>query len=188
MIEFLASDGSWYALVPIAEESLAVQRGWTRVDPADAPDVLARAAESEGASPPFDDGWPTESAEPASTRHGWAVDELSRDAGSVALWRIQRPAHATKIDRFEGAPLLSELADAATPIEERTWVAFRLLDLAGDPMPDVPYELELGDGTLVSGTTGADGSARHDDIVRGACTVTFSDLPDRFWQHAHNAE
>lgn len=177
VLEFLGSDGSWYALVPVAEESRVVQRGWTRVSSLDAADVLARAAEPEGASPTSADASTTE----------WAIDEVSRDTGSVALWRIQQPQHATEILQLASAPLLSELASAAEPIEERTWVAFRLLDLAGDPLPDVPYELELGDGSLVSGTTDGDGNARHDDIVRGACTITFSDLPDRYWQQEHNA-
>ena len=173
--EFLGSDGSWYALVPVAEESRVVERGWTRVGAIEAAHVLARAAEPEGASPAEPDAWTTE----------WTIDEVSRETGSVALWRVQQPQHATDILQLDAAPLLSELANAA-PTDERTWVAFRLLDLAGDPLPDVPYDLELGDGSLVSGTTDADGNARHDSIVRGACTVTFTDLPDRYWQHAHN--
>jgi len=51
----------------------------------------------------------------------------------------------------------------------------------------VPYDLELADGSTVSGTTDGDGNARHEGIPRGGCTVTFSDLPDRYWQHEHNA-
>lgn len=192
-LEFLGSDGSWYALVPVAEESRVVQRGWTRVESVDAAAVLARASEAEGASPPLAEAWTTAEesldARPSGVvPGGWAIDELSRDTGSVALWRIQAPQHATEIVQIDGAPLLSELANSAAPAEERTWVAFRLLDLAGDPIPDVPYEIELGDGSLASGTTDGDGNARHDDIVRGACTVTFTDLPDKYWQHEHNAD
>jgi hypothetical protein len=190
-LEFLGPDGSWYAVVPVAEESHAIGQGWTRVSSHEATEVLTRADDLDG--PSAADIWAHVNGVDASFERVAADDSVSLwrgdDRGSpttrFTVWRVQRPLQATDVAQPAAAPLLSELGGET--VQERTWVAFRLVDLAGDPLPDVPYDLELSDGSTVSGTTDGDGNARHEGIVRGACTVTFSELPDRYWQHEHNA-
>lgn len=192
-LEFLGSDGSWYALVHVAEEARAIEAGWTRLSANEAEAVLDRAAESDAATRTLTDLWmqvngidePFAPVTADALASRWAGEEMARTTTHYTLWRVRAPLRATGAAEGGIAPLLSDLGGEQA--EERTWVAFRLLDLAGDPLPDVPYEIELSDGSTLSGTTDGDGNARHEGIVRGGCTVTFSDLPDRYWQHEHNA-
>jgi hypothetical protein len=188
VLQFLGSDGDWYALVHVSEESDVVAPGWQRVDAPEAAATLGRACvgnelealwqQQHGAF-----AWTEPPAE--SKLRDWAIEELTRPTGRLALWRSREALRGGDVPSEGSAPLLSDLA--GEPEEVRTFVAFRLLDLAGDPLPDVRYELELADGSMQEGTTDADGFVRHDDIIAGTCTLAFPDLPDKFWQHEHNA-
>ncbi len=192
VLEFLGRDGSGYALVPITEERRVVAPSWQRVGDAEAAAILEAMRADDPGGVRLGMLWSEESPHGGESVdgpeiHGWVHDELARPTGRVALWRTRSADHAAGgVARTGDAPLLRELAEP--PPEVRTWVEFRLLDLAGDPLADVRYEIEMSDGTTEEGTTDAGGKARHDDIVAGACTITFPDLPDRLWEHEHNAE
>lgn len=191
-LEFLGRDGSWYALVPVTEEGHTVGAGWQRVGDAEAAAILEGARVDDPGAAALRSLWADDAAvafEPAGGPeiHAWMTDELARPTARVALWRTRSADHAAGGIAPPGdVPMLSDLA--GPPEQVRTWVEFRLLDLAGDPLADVRYEIELPDGSTQQGTTDGDGKARHDDIVAGACTITFPDLPDRLWEHEHNAE
>lgn len=187
-LEFLGSDGDWYALVHVTEESHVVAPGWQRVDATEAAATLGRApvgSELEALWQQQTSAFASIEPPAQSVLLDWAIDELTRPTGRLALWRSREALRGGEGPSESEAPLLSDLA--GEPEEVLTFVAFRLLDLAGDPLPDVRYELELADGSTREGTTDSDGLVRHDDIVAGSCTLTFPDLPDKYWQHEHNA-
>jgi hypothetical protein len=187
-LQFLGSDGDWYVLVHVTEESNVVAHGWQRLGAMEAATTLGCAGVGSELEALWHQGTGAfASTEPptVSVLRDWAIDELTRPTGRLALWRSHEALRGADAPSEGEAPLLSDLA--GEPEEVRTFVAFRLLDLAGDPLPDVRYELELADGSMQEGTTDGDGFARHDDIVAGTCTIAFPDLPDKFWQHEHNA-
>jgi hypothetical protein len=188
VLQFIGSDGDWYALVHVTEDSDAVAHGWQRVGTTEAAATLTGACVGSELEALWEqDTGAFASPEPPaeSELRDWAIDELTRPTGRLVLWRSHEALRGADAPSAGDAPLLSDLA--GEPEELRTFVAFRLLDLAGNPLPDVRYELELADGSMQEGTTDSDGFVRHDDIVAGTCTLAFPDLPDKFWQHEHNA-
>ncbi|MEM7199363.1 MAG: type VI secretion system tip protein TssI/VgrG [Planctomycetota bacterium] len=68
--------------------------------------------------------------------------------------------------------------------EDKTWVEIELVDEAGEPIAGEKYEIKLPDGSVASGTTGADGIARLEGIDPGDCEVTFPNLDKDAWEPA----
>lgn len=193
VLDFSGPDGDLYRLAHVADGVDAVG-GWTRVDVGEATRAVRDAMNRPGAAQRLADFWSTLRAPGAwidrSIAPGdaiaWADRELSRPAGVLALWRLPRPRPAIDAAAPDVPAELSDLA-GSEPAEEQTWVAFRLLDLHGEPIPDVQYELTLADGSVQEGATDANGEARHEGIVRGSCVLVFPDLPETYWEQAHNA-
>lgn len=108
------------------------------------------------------------------------VAELDRPVSDLALLRVVRPRPPLSYEPVTAdTPLLSELGEA---IQSDSWVGFTLLDLEGEPLADVRYELTLPDGSTQSGATDGSGQARHDGVARGSCSVTFPDLDESYWE------
>ena len=190
-LDFLGLDGGRYRLAHVGDP-MPEGGGWRAVPTSEAAVLLGpgfdagprttrlAATWTELRSPV---GWSHESSSDAA--HRWVLDELRSPAGALVLWCREPPSLGAPTPRHEIEAV--SLADLAGPLDERTWVAFRLVDLHGEPIADARYEITLSDGSLVDGTTNADGEARHDGIVAGGCTLSFPDLPEDYWQHEHNA-
>lgn len=70
-------------------------------------------------------------------------------------------------------------------VEERrptSWVAIRLVDDDGDPVPYRRYRIETPEGTTREGILDDQGRARVDGIEPGTCRVTFPGLDARMWR------
>lgn len=70
--------------------------------------------------------------------------------------------------------------------EDTTWVGIELVDDSDPPAP-VPfeaYELELADGSVLTGSLDADGRAKVDRVVRGPTKVRFPALDGSAWKLA----
>jgi hypothetical protein len=75
-----------------------------------------------------------------------------------------------------------EKAAAAARRQTTTWIEIVLLDSDDNPVEGQRYEIQLPDGSVQSGVTGADGMARHDGIPAGQCQVRFPDLDGTEWE------
>jgi hypothetical protein len=60
--------------------------------------------------------------------------------------------------------------------KKKSWIEIKLIDKKGEPVAGEPYTITLGDGRIITGTTGADGSARHNNLDPGSAQVTFPEL------------
>jgi hypothetical protein len=77
-------------------------------------------------------------------------------------------------------------AERAAPVEEKTWIAIRLVDDQSPPKPVAfrRYRIELPDGTTREGMLDGEGMARLTGIDPGACKVTFPGLDKDSWSKA----
>jgi hypothetical protein len=75
-------------------------------------------------------------------------------------------------------PRNSESSDAGV----KTWIAIRVLDEDGNPVPDVAYSVTLPDGSIMTGSLDDQGLARFDDIDPGQCHVSFPEIHAREWK------
>lgn len=58
------------------------------------------------------------------------------------------------------------------PATQKTWIEFYLIDEATNaPIADVPFKIELTDGSVVDRTTDGAGKIRIDDIDPGTCAI-----------------
>ena len=64
------------------------------------------------------------------------------------------------------------------------WIEIYLADDQGNPVPGAPYEIQLSDGTTVSGNLDTDGHARRDYIPAGQCLVSFPQIDSHRWSKA----
>ncbi len=62
------------------------------------------------------------------------------------------------------------------PAEQTTWIALRLVDGDGAPVPNRPYVVTLPNGTTRAGCLDANGKARIDGLDPGKCVVSFPDF------------
>jgi type VI secretion system secreted protein VgrG len=79
-------------------------------------------------------------------------------------------------------PTHQEPKKDAPPPPNRTWIELELVDEADKPVPGEPYEVELPNGKIASGTTGADGVARVTGVEPGSCKIRFPRLDKDAWE------
>lgn len=80
-----------------------------------------------------------------------------------------------------------EPADEAAAQKEwrgKTWVEIELLGEDDEPIPGERYELRLPSGRVETGRLDEFGSAFHDNIDPGTCSVSFPDLAPGCWEPA----
>jgi len=70
---------------------------------------------------------------------------------------------------FRAEPVGAPIKGCTNP----SWVDFRVVDKAGNPVKGVAWEIELPDGRKVSGTTDESGCAGTDGIDPGKCRISF---------------
>lgn len=66
--------------------------------------------------------------------------------------------------------------------EKRSWVAIRLVDDQGRPVPYKRYRIETPEHSVREGMLDDQGRARVDGIEPGTCKVTFPGLDSRMWK------
>jgi hypothetical protein len=68
--------------------------------------------------------------------------------------------------------------------KNKTWIEITLVDGKGNPVPGEPYEVEMPDTSVLSGSLDEKGFARIDGIDPGTCKVTFPEMDGRSWSRA----
>ncbi|HTO92221.1 MAG TPA: type VI secretion system tip protein VgrG [Candidatus Sulfotelmatobacter sp.] len=68
--------------------------------------------------------------------------------------------------------------------KDKTWIEVELVDENKKPVAGEPYEVELPDGSIATGTTGADGVARIEGVDPGSCKVRFPKRDKGAWKKA----
>jgi hypothetical protein len=69
-------------------------------------------------------------------------------------------------------------------IEDSDWIEIRLTDTDGSPVGNIPYELELANGSIRRGWTDRDGRLRHDGVPAGNCRIEFPNIDASMWRPA----
>jgi hypothetical protein len=106
----------------------------------------------------------------------WRVRMLACASGGAASG-VESPVEAPQAPQKK-PPKNSESSDTGV----KTWVAIRLLDEDGNPVPDVAYSVTLPDGSIMTGSLDDQGFARFDDIDPGQCQVSFPEIHAREWK------
>jgi len=73
-------------------------------------------------------------------------------------------------------PAYNPATDTGDPEKKKSWIGLKLLDTKGKPVAGEKYTITLGDGRVITGSTGADGSARHNGLDPGSAKISFPDL------------
>lgn len=68
--------------------------------------------------------------------------------------------------------------------EKVSWVEIEMVDDDGQPVPGVPYEVTVPDGSVATGTLDENGFARIDGIDPGECKIKFPTLDKEAWERA----
>jgi hypothetical protein len=72
--------------------------------------------------------------------------------------------------------------DSSAPkIKEKTWVAIKLIDKDGKPVPGASYKVKLPDASVVTGALNEKGEVQFDDIDPGQCLITFPEIDAKEW-------
>ncbi len=99
---------------------------------------------------------------------------------STSTAQQQPAAQRSTAQSTQGAP--SGTATRKPPSEQKTWVAFRMVDEAGKPVVGEKFRLKLPDGTLREGLTNMNGEVRVDGIDPGTCQLSFPDIDPDQWE------
>lgn len=99
--------------------------------------------------------------------------------GSVE-WHAQSSSPAAQSSPPGKAP--SAGAQAAESALKLTWLEVRLVDEAGEPVPNAQFEVVLPDGSKQQGTLDSAGHARLEGIPIGMCSVSFPELDGKAWR------
>jgi type VI secretion system secreted protein VgrG len=68
---------------------------------------------------------------------------------------------------------------AAGPGEEekkKSWIALKLVDSEGEPVPGEPYKVTLPDGSVATGSTDSKGEAKVSGFDPGQCKVEWPQM------------
>lgn len=64
------------------------------------------------------------------------------------------------------------------------WISIELKDDKGKPVPNEPFEVKVGDGTITGGSLDDKGKARVEGLPAGQCEVRFPRLHNSEWRKA----
>jgi hypothetical protein len=81
-----------------------------------------------------------------------------------------------------GSSAVADEAGSAKKKKKKSWIAIKLVDEDGRPVPDEEYRILLPDGTEVEGNLDKKGFARINGIDPGTCRVAFPELDDPDWR------
>ena len=83
----------------------------------------------------------------------------------------------------EGSSAFDE-EDSPSKKKKKSWIAIKLVDEDGKPVPGEEYRIVLPDGTTVEGDLNKRGFACVRGIDPGTCQVTFPNLDAPEWKRA----
>ncbi len=66
--------------------------------------------------------------------------------------------------------------------DKKHWVEIAVLDMENHPVAGVEYSITVPNGTVVTGSTDANGRGRVEGIDAGNCTVRLTKLDKDSWQ------
>ena len=122
-------------------------------------------------------------------------------AGNGTTVALKSPAAPLEADTTEPGTDVAYAADphAYTALEGQTdgassdegeeeaptsWIEIELVDEAGQPWPNEPYEVSEPDGTVKRGSLDANGQAHVAVSAPGECQISFPKLDRRAWERA----
>jgi len=142
---------------------IALHRPFRTVDPAGRRLLLDILAELEGAN-----------AFQLRTDTDFLRDRVERAVANGRLVAVSVPLIMPLGGVFRPEEEDDDGGDAPLDtVPEKTWIEIELLDVNDEPLAGHPYRIELPDGSVRTGTVGANGVARLDGIDPGSCTVTL---------------
>jgi hypothetical protein len=80
-----------------------------------------------------------------------------------------------------GTNLGSSTFDEVISPKKKSWIAIKLVDQDGNPVPGEEYRITLPDGSTVEGDLDKKGFARVNGIDPGTCQITFPNLDKDIW-------
>jgi hypothetical protein len=121
----------------------------------------------------------------------WAeARRTRRQADLIETWkrRIERipyddggaSGQETKTEPVS-SPSRDSTKRSARAVAIKTWVAFKLIDKDGKPVPGAAYKVTLPDESIVTGTLNDAGEVQFDDIDPGQCQITFPEIDAKEW-------
>lgn len=107
-----------------------------------------------------------------------AKEADNADPGEVAQMKAEQAE--TKSGKYGSSP-----TKPYKPTEEEvSWIEIELVDEEDNPVPGMPFELTLPDGSPYSGTLDHKGFYRVEGIPPGECKVSFPSLDEEAWKKA----
>jgi uncharacterized protein (DUF2345 family) len=94
----------------------------------------------------------------------------------VLLRRIQSDPAAAQVSEPPPTPAQVKPVRRIRPTD---WVEIRFVDDAGAPLANEPYQIELPDGSIHTGTLDGNGSGFVDGFIPGSCEVSFPSFRPR---------
>jgi type VI secretion system secreted protein VgrG len=116
-----------------------------------------------------------------------ACPDVATDADDASPGEVEKTKAAQRETRTGkyGSQTITPYSPIANTTEEQerktSWIEIQLLDANDIPVPGEKYQITLPDGTVKTGTLGADGSARVAPCDPGSCQVTFPEYDGRSW-------
>lgn len=114
-----------------------------------------------------------------SVQLGTAVPVLKPIDVVLAATAAAAPPPATEQQKKETHKDPKE--DEVVPPEKK-WIELEMVDETGRPIAGEKYEVELPDGKIATGTTGANGVARVNGVKPGSCKIRFPNLDQDAWE------
>jgi hypothetical protein len=112
-------------------------------------------------------------------------DEIARALNTGKLYLLRRRSGGSSDKAAEEPPQpKKEPAKALPPEKTKTWIEIHLVDQNDQPVGDVRYQLKITDGSMRTGTLGADGVLRVPGIDPGTCEISFPDIDASEWRPA----
>jgi hypothetical protein len=108
-------------------------------------------------------------------------EDLVKDPRLKPRLKVRNLVGSTSMLETDSQPPPRKAAPEEAP---KTWVAVRLVDADGNPVPGQRYQIKLSDSSVEEGTLDADGSVRFNNIPPGQCQVRFPDIHGSEWTPA----
>ena len=113
---------------------------------------------------------------------GTAVRAVPARAPLEAALAASVAAAAAQQGADDNRPTHQEPNPNEPPPPDKTWIELELVDEADKPVSGERYEVELPNGKIATGTTGADGVARVTGVEPGTCKIRFPGLDKDAWE------
>jgi hypothetical protein len=112
-----------------------------------------------------------------------AADADDAQAGQVTTDQgPQGQIDKAKTDSVKAKPFKPPPPGTTEEGKEKVWIAIKLRDNEGKPVPGEAYRITLPDQTVAEGTLDSEGCARVEGIDPGQCDVTFPNRDRSGWK------